>query len=52
MPGVFIAHNRIHPRDINVVKSADIFECLGNWWAQSQYLYCRPTILAVQRVGS
>ena len=52
MPGVFIAQNIIHPRAINIVKSDDLFECLGTWWSQSQDLCDRPTILTVQQIGS
>ena len=51
MPGVFIAQNRIHTRAIDALKSDDLFECLGTWWAQSHDLFGRPTLLAVHLIG-
>ena len=52
LPGILFAQNRIHPRATDVVKSADLFESLGIWWEQSQDLCGRPTLLAVQQIGS
>ena len=48
LPSFFIVLNWIHLTIIDIVKSADPFECLGTWWAQLQDLCGLPNILPVQ----